>query len=180
MRGATAAALLTSGPDHEFLSTLPVRGATRCKPAEWAKQAISIHAPREGSDLTGHLFSLFHVISIHAPREGSDAATEGQSRTAEPFLSTLPVRGATAGAGRWHCSAIFLSTLPVRGATTVFVTGQGKVAISIHAPREGSDRVVPVGRGKRSRISIHAPREGSDKMWTNWPTGSSNFYPRSP
>ena len=33
---------------------------------------ISIHAPREGSDLRLFSFPLLHSISIHAPREGSD------------------------------------------------------------------------------------------------------------
>ena len=36
------------------------------------------------------------------------------------------------------------------------------LAISIHAPREGSDKAHDVRRGRRYYISIHAPREGSD------------------
>ena len=34
--------------------------------------------------------------------------------------------------------------------------------ISIHAPREGSDRFAGEGEGGVGFISIHAPREGSD------------------
>ena len=34
---------------------------------------ISIHAPREGSDLYQQRPSSKHYISIHAPREGSDS-----------------------------------------------------------------------------------------------------------
>ena len=35
---------------------------------------ISIHAPREGSDGSGHIVGhIVGVISIHAPREGSDS-----------------------------------------------------------------------------------------------------------
>ena len=49
-----------------------MRGATYNRPADHRDSWISIHAPREGSDPIGHLFSMFHVISIHAPREGSD------------------------------------------------------------------------------------------------------------
>ena len=56
-----------------FLSTLPVRGATRTVPSALPMQTISIHAPREGSDP----FSVRRMRSIF------------------PFLSTLPVRGAT-------------------------------------------------------------------------------------
>ena len=33
---------------------------------------ISIHAPREGSDVTEVLNGEYELISIHAPREGSD------------------------------------------------------------------------------------------------------------
>ena len=33
---------------------------------------ISIHAPREGSDLRPWLMVMKRLISIHAPREGSD------------------------------------------------------------------------------------------------------------
>ena len=55
----------------------------------------------------------------------------------------------------------FQSTLPVRGATLHPGRFKPEIAISIHAPREGSDG----GRaGDRSGpcISIHAPRKGSD------------------
>ena len=34
--------------------------------------------------------------------------------------------------------------------------------ISIHAPREGSDRAGPIKGPPMLQISIHAPREGSD------------------
>ena len=56
-----------------FLSTLPARGAT-CQPGE------------SSSDIE---------ISIHAPREGSDMRELGLDWNADKFLSTLPARGAT-------------------------------------------------------------------------------------
>ena len=59
---------------EEFQSTLPVRGAT--KPGI---QRIRIKG-----------------ISIHAPREGSDLVTDICKRNGIKFQSTLPVRGATA------------------------------------------------------------------------------------
>ena len=74
--------------------------------------------------------------------------------------------------------------------------------ISIHAPREGSDRpyrvqglcsrefqsTLPVRGatpGERFRwtmldISIHAPREGSDQEGVGWVQTLRNFNPRSP
>ena len=58
-------------------------------------------------------------------------------------------------------TAGFLSTLPVRGATALTPPSKQKRGISIHAPREGSDEVVTVALTPK-QISIHAPREGSD------------------
>ena len=124
-----------------FLSTLPARGATYYRRLEW----------------------MHVLISIHAPREGSDALALGfTSRQALLFLSTLPARGATEAVFIRALDEIFLSTLPARGATqtvTIFLlTG----IISIHAPREGSDRFQTRAHTRQSSISIHAPREGSD------------------
>ena len=60
---------------RRFQSTLPARGATVYIPESLSGDAISIHAPPEGSD--GPQLSMVHSakISIHAPREGSDPAT---------------------------------------------------------------------------------------------------------
>ena len=76
------------------------------------------------------------------------------------------------------------------------------VYISIHAPREGGDRVrkklfmrgdlfqsTPPARGATSYlrpaavrlyISIHAPREGGDSQKWSYSPASSNFNPRPP
>ena len=106
-------------------------------------EEISIHAPREGSDLVDVPAILAKDISIHAPREGSDfAEAEEKTEAVNAFLSTLPARGAT-GAVIAQCDVIvyfyprsprgerpacstpasrspttFLSTLPARGATS--------------------------------------------------------------
>ena len=61
-----------------------------------ANGIISIHAPREGSDIDlGQGLHLVGTISIHAPREGSDRTGEVLTALVSPFLSTLPARGAT-------------------------------------------------------------------------------------
>ena len=56
---------------------------------------------------------------------------------------------------------MFQSTLPVRGATVKCPCVLQEFLVSIHAPREGSDKYVPK-RTYSSVVSIHAPREGSD------------------
>ena len=146
-----------------FLSTLPARGATKSlslisfktvnfyprsprgerrkeQPLARQRNKISIHAPREGSDLGRLAASAGQRISIHAPREGSDASKQVWARRKAIFLSTLPARGATETwpkqatiwehfyprsprgerpGRRWAMAkvTIFLSTLPARGAT---------------------------------------------------------------
>ena len=57
----------------KFLATLPARGATFLTGALTRGSKISIHAPREGSDLMEVTYGrTLCLISIHAPREGSD------------------------------------------------------------------------------------------------------------
>ena len=69
------------------------------------------------------------AISIHAPREGSDMCGAGITSRPITFLSTLPVRGATVDdVDGPICHALFLSTLPVRGATSEGRAGRLKSA----------------------------------------------------
>ena len=57
----------------EFQSTLPVWGATHMGLVRIARDGISIHAPRVGSDSpAGGIVPGQKGISIHAPRVGSD------------------------------------------------------------------------------------------------------------
>ncbi len=82
---------------------------------------ISIHAPREGSDVDDVLAAqLVDVISIHAPREGSD--------TVHLWLylgAGISIHAPREGSDMPHwCTSRYSS-------------------ISIHAPREGSDRPAP-------------------------------------
>ena len=75
-RGATEAVFIRA-LDEIFLSTLPARGATQTVTIFLLTGIISIHAPREGSDLGRmHLAGITAKISIHAPREGSDVPQE--------------------------------------------------------------------------------------------------------
>ena len=145
-----------------FQSTLPVRGATFCRASIWL---LSPHFnPRspcgERPNLAPFLSSSF------------------------VFQSTLPVRGATIIRCVVNLHRLrFQSTLPVRGATCRLYRDAQRFAISIHAPRAGSDTQLrradrqkghfnprspcgerhldSIGSTKRY-ISIHAPRAGSD------------------
>ena len=54
------------------------------------KLAISIHAPREGSDELTYIRHLTAFISIHAPREGSDGAAPGDGGRRMDFNPRSP------------------------------------------------------------------------------------------
>ena len=209
-----------------FQSTLPARGATRRgenasestddfnpRSPHGERQAlppmlrealeISIHAPRTGSDRAAAPTEKQRaLISIHAPRTGSDSAPRGSSCSAWVFQSTLPARGATRRSRRWMAAAHFNPRSPHGERPTATVVDADTAAISIHAPRTGSDlaRAKPGAdagyfnprspHGERPGgdpffydswdISIHAPRTGSDAMVRC--SGSAYFYfnPRSP
>ena len=123
--------------------------------------AISIHAPRAGSD--SRLTRLILVEMYFNPRSpcgerlyvnASHAFADDfnprspcgeRPRPAEPdpadrgFLITLPVRGATILNSNNPGVSRFQSTLPVRGATAPKHRSAPSPWISIHAPRAGSD-----------------------------------------
>ena len=119
-RGATECGKPTPKSCIRFQSTLPARGATAAmKKYGWTEQ-ISIHAPREGSDLC-YLFSLLcYNISIHAPREGSDADEWKRLYCNVDFNPRSP-RGERPFLGvAFNKILQFQSTLPARGATRLY------------------------------------------------------------
>ena len=145
--------------ESAFQSTLPARGATKTRCS---------HAARTAN---------FNPRSPHGERRRAKFASQSRSR----FQSTLPARGATPSAapappesayfnprsphGERHKAraeqkraAQFQSTLPARGAT-----GRRK----------------PSG-SREPAISIHAPRTGSDERLTTWSATHPYFNPRSP
>ena len=98
---------------------------------------ISIHAPREGSDLylRGGFMSCF--ISIHAPREGSD----------EYLVKRL-------------CSTFYFNPRSPRGERRARrdFAAWGDIQISIHAPREGSDSMACLMPSQISNFNPRSPR----------------------
>ena len=124
-----------------FQSTLPARGATLSTDNKRPDFAISIHAPRTGSDhsrlimyIDSWLFQstlpargatrgtvrynllrrYFNPRSPHGERQNSLCSWQAT----QPFQSTLPARGATATAAMCcRRASAFQSTLPARGAT---------------------------------------------------------------
>ena len=126
--------------------------------------SISIHTPREGSDLQYSCQYLGHTcISIHTPREGSDLVVLFLRALEPVFQSTLPARGATNILTDWEKEIIFQSTLPARGATPLLRLALRRGAFQSTLPARGATGHCNHG-GSRSAISIHTPREGSDLL----------------
>ena len=127
---------------QEFQSTLPARGATHGAVDVLADHAISIHAPREGSDVDIGILMHPVIITIHAPREGSDMLTTAQ-KTPKSYFNPRSPRGERLPFIIFIISQKqFQSTLPARGATRSRAFLRLSRAISIHAPREGSDFII--------------------------------------
>jgi len=68
----------------------------------------------------------------------------------------------------------------VRGATNAFQEYIEGKAVSIHAPREGSDFLGIKDDIHQLLVSIHAPREGSDLLRLCCMFQITRFNPRSP
>ena len=179
-RGERLAAPISVIHDVAISIHAPREGSDRNALGNALDPAISIHAPREGSDPPDAVFVRALDISIHAPREGSDTVRRPPSSRTDNFYPRSPRGERLPMLSQLNAKNTFLSTLPARGATRPgFAPGAGLLVISIHAPREGSDcETVPAN--PKSEISIHAPREGSDGEMRTTPITSTYFYPRSP
>ena len=188
---------------QEFQSTLPARGATRSGERLARAKAISIHAPRTGSDLRSPGDNRACGISIHAPRTGSDDTLHLRVPCNCSFQSTLPARGATSF-GLWYSDNIvdfnprsphgerqcrvadgcpcnpFQSTLPARGATRIKPLHRVGVEISIHAPRTGSDLATFLPETRIWKFQSTLPARGATALSAVFSGVSENFNPRSP
>ncbi len=95
------------------------------------------------------------------------------------FQSTLPAKGATTGFPFIRTFFVISIHAPREGSDRRLKELQEQADISIHAPREGSDAYkgwIP----RQGRISIHAPREGSDMRRRLRKRRHNHFNPRSP
>ena len=142
---------------------------------------ISIHAPRTGSDHLPLLASPAGDISIHAPRTGSDPSPSGRLSRRMSISIHAPRTGSDLVACYTDIEReLFQSTLPARGATyqrpsSLRTSGYFNPR-SPHGERRTSGRH-PCGH---PAISIHAPRTGSDERPQPADAHGSHFNPRSP
>ena len=139
-RGATWQTCSATG-FQIFQSTLPARGATVLEQTREIKvTAFQSTLPARGATCRAlDVYGRRGAISIHAPRTGSDMRREIARLSDEDFNPRSPH-----GERRRRCfnrpgKSIFQSTLPARGATFNAYETINRNRISIHAPRTGSD-----------------------------------------
>ena len=148
----------------QFQFTHPGRGATHDDKHTMLLSLVSIHAPREGCDISLDKIRARSDVSIHAPREGCDtdlirsvsslisfnSRTPGGVRLLsneipayeKEFQFTHPGRGATHILKLTDAFTKFQFTHPGRGATQYNTHANSHLLVSIHAPREGCDLFV--------------------------------------
>ena len=162
-RGATISAI-NSGCSKSFQSTHPARGATSQRLPYPYRRSISIHAPREGCDGSGHKrarwVSYFNPRTPRGVRLSVPHALECRLR----FQSTHPARGATRKVVEPYSPQAFQSTHPARGATSCQSRFFWASSISIHAPREGCDLVSDGAEVLRAIFQSTHPARGATSL----------------
>ena len=156
-RGARRTSIRRAAIAFLFQSTRPARGATVAALQIFPDDTISIHAPREGRDVSLMRARFCSSISIHAPREGRDHS----------FL-------VVADGFRISIHA------PREGRDPINGDGIGRVMISIHAPREGRDILALFPDPDKLNFNPRAPRGARLKMGRAAFEEDQYFNPRAP
>ena len=130
----------------------------RCRSA-----GISIHAPREGSDRTHSISAERNGSFQSTPPARGATAFHALPAAACVFQSTPPARGATYTRRLYAKGLEFQSTPPARGATSRGTNGSAACRHFNPRPPRGERRIWSLLFYCDEHISIHAPREGSDK-----------------
>ncbi len=157
-----------------------MRGATPFGAALFLCPNISIHAPRAGSDRCRQARRLSAMYNFNPRSPCGERPAALSAATAEGvFQSTLPVRGATKVSSDCRPELLFQSTLPVRGATQILQRQNVVDAISIHAPRAGSDSVILLINSSKAHFNPRSPC-GERLALQNLVYVLRYFNPRSP
>ena len=179
-RGATRA--IQSGLSAKrFQSTLPARGATKTIRIDFLRKVISIHAPREGSDVFLNLFSCTYIdFNPRSPR-GERQSTEGIMINLMKFQSTLPARGATECAPRGGLRPYYFNPRSPRGERRPATVRESRRSRNFNprSPRgERPKRGKTEGCGEEFQSTL--PARGATPIASIRAAIHSHFNPRSP
>ena len=124
-----------------------------------------------------HVFD--NAISIHAPCEGSDSLEKQFPVDEDGFQSTLPAKGATGDNVATGTTITISIHAPCEGSDPFGKTLQVSGQISIHAPCEGSDGDIVNRLFRPMGFQSTLPAKGATRFAAicgSWPI---NFNPRS-
>ena len=145
-----------------------------------SKKTISTHAPRTGSDPIRFINSTDGIISTHAPRTGSDDATPSLTAPCSNFNPRSPHgerrrRRKRAGKAQKH----FNPRSPHGERLSVKRRWLSAWHFNPRSPH-GERRCPRLREKGKLWISTHAPRTGSDFLGMYTACAAYHFNPRSP
>ena len=163
----------------KFQSTLPARGATKGTDSNVDTIRFQSTLPARGATFTSSAIKTGDAISIHTPREGSDLLPLQHGLPPRHFNPHSPRGERPQIWGMFLFGRLFQSTLPARGATAVCIPVRSSNDISIHTPREGSDQRMIHGVQMLGYFNPHSPRGERPQGLMRRP-GTVYFNPHSP
>ena len=179
MKAATCAPV-TAAVTPLFQSTPPVKAATRACLAVAQGRIISIHAAREGGDVSASSTRRPpKIFQSTPPVKAATSPPRDCSRLAE-FQSTPPVKAATSPPRDCSRLAEFQSTPPVKAATERKLSLASVGGLFQSTPPVKAATLWFFWWFFPCLISIHAAREGGDRKGTRIKQHTSNFNPRRP
>ena len=165
---------------YKFQSTLPARGATYI---DWLVEfCVVFQSTLPARGATATMRRLSRGVPNFNPRSphGERRAVPGVLHPDRDFNPRSPHgerRGTISTGGKGDAISIHA---PRTGSDAAMLDELRKDPISIHAPRTGSDVHLPLLASPAGDISIHAPRTGSDPAEGTNEAAEWHFNPRSP
>ena len=164
---------------HYFNPRPPRGGATRRLDTKLRLHRDFNPRPREGGDVRTYEGSTSNCISIHAPREGGDVTPTCWITGTSDFNPRPPRGGRPLVSMVPPSKLVFQSTPPARGATAGHYLTVPAQVISIHAPREGGDMGASRSARALKNFNPRPPRGGRQDCLVPCPC-PAYFNPRPP
>ena len=137
--GSDAAKSSRRAASRQFQSTLPARGATRTVTHKRRRERFQSTLPARGATVETQNVVDVTFISIHAPRTGSDTSPISSGKSTTYFNPRSPHGERPAPASPGKPNRYFNPRSPHGERRAGSGGASGTEAISIHAPRTGSD-----------------------------------------
>ena len=178
-RGATRSSNLLHSFGVNFNPHSPRGERPKGQIPTWIRFDFNPHSPRGERLPLSYSEGEWEEISIHTPREGSDLLPLQHGLPPRHFNPHSPRGERPQIWGMFLFGRLFQSTLPARGATAVCIPVRSSNDISIHTPREGSDQRMIHGVQMLGYFNPHSPRGERPQGLMRRP-GTVYFNPHSP